>query len=177
MASFAPIRDTRTNIENTPIVDGQILFETDMGSANKIYIDNGSTRVQIGGSGAHYLDDLDDVQLVGTPNNKEILQYDGNDWTNANALDEWYNTTQTALAGDTDVTFTISKTITSSVAFDPYCEVDLGAELPTIKSIVISENSLDNTKDDIVITFSSAITAQQAGANDDKCIIKLRMIK
>lgn len=44
------VRGTRTEIENTPILDGQLLFETDQGLNNKIYADNGLQRIQIGGS-------------------------------------------------------------------------------------------------------------------------------
>lgn len=50
MASFAPIRGTRTQIRNTPIVDGQFLVETDQGVDNMIYIDEGSTRTMVGGN-------------------------------------------------------------------------------------------------------------------------------
>ena len=50
MASFAPIRGTRNEILNTPIVDGQFLLETDQGANNKIYTDNGNTRVPVGGN-------------------------------------------------------------------------------------------------------------------------------
>ncbi len=50
MASFAPIRGTRTQINNTPIVDGQFLVETDQGIENKIYMDEGSTRTIVGGN-------------------------------------------------------------------------------------------------------------------------------
>ena len=51
MASFAPIRGTRAQINATPIVDGQFLVETDQGNENKIYLDNGTTRYAVGGTG------------------------------------------------------------------------------------------------------------------------------
>lgn len=57
MASFAPIRGTRTELDpaNTPIVDGQFLVETDQGDESKIYadIDNSGTleRIVVGGGG------------------------------------------------------------------------------------------------------------------------------
>lgn len=56
MASFAPIRGTRTQITATPIVDGQFLIETDQSGNNKIYLDigtgsSGNRRVVGGGSG------------------------------------------------------------------------------------------------------------------------------
>ncbi len=50
MASFAPIRGTRAQIQTTPIVDGQFLVETDQGVDNKIYMDEGSTRTIVGGN-------------------------------------------------------------------------------------------------------------------------------
>lgn len=50
MASFAPIRGTRAQIQATPVVDGQFLVETDQGDNNKIYIDEGSTRTIVGGN-------------------------------------------------------------------------------------------------------------------------------
>jgi len=49
MASFAPIRGTRTQIATTPIVDGQFLVETNQGANNRIYLDTGSTRSVVGG--------------------------------------------------------------------------------------------------------------------------------
>lgn len=49
MASFAPIRGTRTQIGTTPIVDGQFLVETNQGANNRIYLDTGSTRSVVGG--------------------------------------------------------------------------------------------------------------------------------
>lgn len=49
MASFAPIRGTRTQIGTTPIVDGQFLVETNQGANNRIYLDTGTTRTIVGG--------------------------------------------------------------------------------------------------------------------------------
>lgn len=62
MASFAPIRGTRQQIENTPLVDGQFLIETDQGDQNKTYIDalnslNVLTRTMCGGGGHEILPD------------------------------------------------------------------------------------------------------------------------
>ena len=50
MASFAPVRGTRTQIQSTPIVDGQFLIETDQGVGNKIYMDVNATRTEVGGN-------------------------------------------------------------------------------------------------------------------------------
>lgn len=47
IASF--IRKTRTAISNTAISDGQIFLETDQGNNSKIYMDNGTERIEIGG--------------------------------------------------------------------------------------------------------------------------------
>ena len=44
------IRNTLANINNMPIVDGQVLWTTDQGANNKIYNDNGTERIVIGGS-------------------------------------------------------------------------------------------------------------------------------
>lgn len=49
MASFAPIRGTRTEINNTQIVDGQLLFETDQSLSNtNLYADTSSNRIVLG---------------------------------------------------------------------------------------------------------------------------------
>ena len=71
MASFAPIRGTRTQLQpaNTPIVDGQFLIETDQGNESKIYtdiIDSGTpTRIVVGGGG-HDMIPINDTSV--TPN-------------------------------------------------------------------------------------------------------------
>ena len=62
MASFAPIKGTKQEIENTPMVDGQFLIETDQGDQNKTYIDsynslNVLTRTMCGGGGHQILPD------------------------------------------------------------------------------------------------------------------------
>lgn len=49
MATFAPIRGTRAQIQNTPNVDGQFLVETDQGANNRILMDDGNNRSVIGG--------------------------------------------------------------------------------------------------------------------------------
>ena len=63
MASFAPIKGTRTDIGNTPIVEGQFLVETDQNADNRIYLDIGTgtgNRVIVGGN-ANYIDLTSDV--------------------------------------------------------------------------------------------------------------------
>lgn len=50
MASFAPVVGTKTEIQNTPIVNGQFLMETDQGNSNKCYVDHDNTRSAVGGS-------------------------------------------------------------------------------------------------------------------------------
>ena len=49
MATFQPIRNTKAVIDNTPIVDGQFLMTTDLGIWNKIYLDNGTQRINLNG--------------------------------------------------------------------------------------------------------------------------------
>ena len=188
MASFAPIRDTRENIQNTPIVDGQLLFETNMGASNRIYIDVDSTRVQIGGTGANYLYELSDVNLNNQAD-KQILQYNStaDEWENVTALDEWYTDTtvdpamaadgtKTLLSGEDDVTFTVPKTLSNQVSFDPYSQVAEGQESLVLKNIVITTNSLDNTKDDITINLAKKVTSTQTGGGSN-CKVKLRIIR
>lgn len=188
MASFAPIRDTRVNIQNTPIVDGQILFETDMGASNRIYIDVGANRVQIGGTGANYLYELGDIDFTNLID-KQILQYNENTnkWENTTALDEWYTDvsvdpamasdgTKILLTNDTSVTFTVLKSLSSQVSFDAYAQVAEGADSLTLKNTVITTNTLDNTKDDITITLAKKVTSAQTGSGSE-CKIKLRIIR
>lgn len=67
MASFAPIKGTRTDIGNTPIVEGQFLVETDQAQNNRIYLDKGTgagQRVIVGGN-ANYID-LTSAIIAGT---------------------------------------------------------------------------------------------------------------
>ena len=66
MASFAPIRGKQSEINSTPMVDGQFLIETDQGNQNKIYIDSydDSTppvlqRTMAGGGGHKILPTID----------------------------------------------------------------------------------------------------------------------
>ena len=100
MASFAPIRGTQQQIENTPRVDGQFLIETDQGNQNKIYIDtdNGGTveRTMAGGGGHQIIPDIDGtdapteasvVEAVNgkynTPRDNTIIStYGASHWTN-----------------------------------------------------------------------------------------------
>lgn len=48
MATVVFLRDTTSNIENIPIVDGQIILSTD---ENFIYLDNGNQRIQYRNNG------------------------------------------------------------------------------------------------------------------------------
>ena len=48
MKKILPIRGNRTEINNTPIVDGQLLFEIDSDGQNHIYMDNGTVRIPVG---------------------------------------------------------------------------------------------------------------------------------
>ena len=78
MASFAPIRGTKAEIENTPLIDGQFLIETDQGNQNKIYVDSydGSTppaltRTMAGGGGHQILPPMDDPNDI--PNEEKVV--------------------------------------------------------------------------------------------------------
>lgn len=41
---------TKNKIQQQPIVDGHLYFETDQGNNGKIYLDQGTKRIKIGGS-------------------------------------------------------------------------------------------------------------------------------
>ena len=107
MASFAPIRGKQSEIQTTPLVDGQFLIETDQGNQNKIYIDgyDDSTppvlqRTMAGGGGHQILPVMDNpsdpnypptedkvvdaVNTVGaSPTTDKIASlYGMNKWTN-----------------------------------------------------------------------------------------------
>ena len=68
MASFAPIRGSRTDIGNTSIVDGQFLVETDTSSPqdNRIYLDVGSDRIIVGGNANYIFVDANEGVISGT---------------------------------------------------------------------------------------------------------------
>lgn len=59
MSSFAPVRGTKSQIQATPMVDGQMLIETDQGDLNKIYIDapdgGGVLQRTMAGGGGHQI--------------------------------------------------------------------------------------------------------------------------
>lgn len=65
MASFAPIRGTATDVGNTPIVDGQFLVETDQGANNRIFLDNGSSRIIVGGNADYIFVDSNEGIVAG----------------------------------------------------------------------------------------------------------------
>lgn len=58
MASFAPIRGTKDEVEATPRIDGQFLIETDQGNQNKIWVDteiDGVVERSMAGGGGHQI--------------------------------------------------------------------------------------------------------------------------
>lgn len=50
MAYFEIFRGTQAEVNAQAIIDGQMLYTTDLGTTNKIYADVGSTRIQLGAS-------------------------------------------------------------------------------------------------------------------------------
>ena len=128
------VRGTRTEIENTPILDGQLLFETDQGLNNKIYADNGLQRIQIGGS--------PDSELL-----KEVVKN-----TTVNLVPYPYeNKTETTINGITftindDLSITLNGTATENASFalTPKA-VNGGLPCSGILSIGGSVNGSDST--------------------------------
>ena len=101
MASFAPIRGTRQQIENTPLVDGQFLIETDQGDQNKTYIDafdslNVLTRTMCGGGGHEILPDPKNTTTP--PDEDSVVQAVNNAVANSEqiaslyGIQQWTNT-------------------------------------------------------------------------------------
>lgn len=101
MASFAPIRGTRQQIENTPLVDGQFLIETDQGDQNKTYIDafdslNVLTRTMCGGGGHEILPDPKNTTTP--PDEDSVVQAVNNAQSNSEqiaslyGMQQWTNT-------------------------------------------------------------------------------------
>lgn len=63
MANVTFKRNTREIINTTPIVDGQVLFETDQGNDSKILLDNGAERIEIGGK-TSVIDNLNSIETT-----------------------------------------------------------------------------------------------------------------
>lgn len=63
MANVTFKRNTREIINATPIVDGQVLFETDQGNNSKILLDNGAERIEIGGK-TSVIDNLSSIETT-----------------------------------------------------------------------------------------------------------------
>ena len=102
MASFAPIRGTRDEINATPMVDGQFLIETDQGDQNKTYIDafndlNVLTRTMCGGGGHEILPNPKGTG-VNVPNEDKVVQAVNNAEPNSEqiaslyGMQQWTNT-------------------------------------------------------------------------------------
>lgn len=177
MASFAPIRGTQSVIDSTPIIDGQVLFQTDAAPDGKIYFDNVDTRIPIGG-GVSVLSGLSDTDIV-SPTSGEILQYNGTSWANTNALDGWVSDSygnvieKTLPQASTEVTFTateLSYVIANNFSVDPYVECDVGYAPPNLVNMIWDEF------DNLTITYTE-VTAEQSGASDLMCKLKLRIVK
>ena len=63
MANVTFKRNTKEIIDATPIVDGQVLFETDQGNNSKIRLDNGVERIEIGGK-TSVIDNLNSIETT-----------------------------------------------------------------------------------------------------------------
>lgn len=98
MASFSPVRGTKTQITNTPIIDGQFLFETDQENESKIYADvienNVLKRIVIGGGG-HEMIPVVDTSVTPNVTDIEVIEElnNGNDHyvVNAYTVQRWSN--------------------------------------------------------------------------------------
>lgn len=174
MASFAPVKGSRTEIENTPIIDGQVLFETDQGNDGKIYIDDNLTRVPIGG-GSSALSTLGDVTLTSPIGNREILQYNGTKWVNANALDDWLrdgngNIQEVAVrvggSGEYTYTFTL---LNSNYGYEPYITCASNQKPPILSEMIINQSAHSAT------IKLGEVTGAQVGSNE--CKLRLRELK
>ena len=177
MASFAPIKGTRAEINATPIVEGQFLLETDYGNESKIYLDvDNSTRIIIGGGGANYIYELLDVDEHADEGvNGSILKWDtstsNHRWIAGDFLDGWLRDTNNIIediaiqAGGDHADFTNLK---SNCAYDVFVDVPSGVERPILKSLVV-------TGTNAVATFDT-ITSEQAGTGN-QCRVRLRELK
>lgn len=179
MASFAPVKGTRTEINATPIVEGQFLLETDQGNMSKIYLDvDNNTRIIIGGGGTNYLWGLLDVDIDNRVGG-DVLRYDTTNpssphWICGDFLDGWLKDTNNVieepviLAGNDTANFTNLK---SACAYDVFVDVADGAERPRLKSVVIDEANLT-----AIVKFDT-ITNEQAGTSGNECRVRLRELK
>lgn len=167
MASFAPIRGTRSQIETTPIVDGQFLIETDseqVGSKERIYLDvNNSSRIIVGGGGADRITALMDVDATDLGNNS-VLKYNSSSskFVCGDYLDEWSATSQVQTSGNNLIV--VFDNLNNNYAYDLYYE----GGLVGIISAIEETGTQANTKK-ITYTLDAHATA---GTN-----CKLRIIK
>ena len=187
MASFAIIRGTAAEIETTPIVDGQLLFETDQVDDNKIYGDVGSTRITLGngGGGISFLKDLRDTQIV-APAEKQILQLIDESgtlkWENKDALDDWLSDNngiiyKTLNYGTISISFTqaeLAPVINGGYSVKPYIECVDGVAPPTLIDMIYNTNDSSNY---LVVKYSTISSAQAGGTSGTACRLKLRIIK
>ena len=169
MASFAPIRGTRSQIDATNIVDGQFLIETDSQDPNserRIYFDVGTDRVVVGGGGANNLGGLADVDATTTqsPTNNSILKYDSN--TNlfecGDYLDAWSSISQVQTSGNNLIV--VFDNLDNNYAYDLFYENGVIG----IVSATEETGTQPNTKKITYILTDNAT----AGAN-----CKLRIVK
>lgn len=73
---FNPIKDTKENIKNYPLVPGQILFETDQGLKGKIYVD---TYESYDTTTGEPIGELKRLSFAGDPVELKVLKFEEND--------------------------------------------------------------------------------------------------
>ena len=174
MASFAPIKGTHTQIQNTPIVDGQFLCELDQGNDGKIYIDSGNVRVPIGG-GSTALRTLGDVNLSNLTN-KDVLQYNSTTekWDNVLLID-WLRDSggniqeQICLESSSDATYEFTN-LNSSYGYEAWINCADNQLPPQVKGIAFDSSQLK-----AYVTVGEVKSAQ-TGTGGNQCKLRLRAI-
>lgn len=175
MASFAPIKGTHTQIQNTPIVDGQFLCEVDQGNDGKIYIDSGNTRVPIGG-GSTALSTLGDINLLNLEN-KDVLQYNSTTekWDNVLLID-WLRTSggsiqeKTVIESSSDATYEFTN-LNSNYGYEAWIDCADGQLPPQVKGIAFDSSQLK-----AYVTVGE-VKSEQTGTSGNQCKLRLRAIR
>lgn len=151
MSSFAPIRGTRTVINSTPIVDGQFLIETDQTdtTGNKIYLDNGSTRIHVGGAR-----EASDIVYDNTETSTIISATDVQD-----AIDETVSAIENIMGDVAYIESTTTATRTGGYAVGNYliC-LALGTKLYKVTTAIANGGTIDATSGTGNVTETTVAT-------------------